>query len=60
VVEVSDDGVGLPESFDPATDGGLGFQLMRALAAGLDAELEFEHNSLGVCARILKPRHLAS
>jgi two-component sensor histidine kinase len=60
VVEVSDDGVGFPESFDPATDGGLGFQLMRALAAGLDAELEFEHSSVGVCARILKPRHLAS
>ena len=31
VVEVTDDGVGFPENFDPATDGGLGFQLMRAL-----------------------------
>jgi two-component sensor histidine kinase len=60
VVEVTDDGVGFPESFDPSTDGGLGFQLMRALANGLKAELQFEHDSLGVCARLVKPRYLAS
>jgi two-component sensor histidine kinase len=60
MVEVSDDGVGFPENFDPSTDGGLGFQLMRALANGLDAELHFEHDSLGVCARLVKPKHLAS
>ena len=54
-VEVTDDGVGFPEDFDPATDGGLGFQLMRALAKGLNAELQFEHDSLGVCARLVKP-----
>jgi len=56
VLEVSDDGVGFPENFDPATDGGLGFQLMRALADGLQAELQFEHDSLGVCARLVKPK----
>jgi two-component sensor histidine kinase len=60
IVEVADDGVGFPEHFDPSTDGGLGFQLMRALASGLDAELQFEHDSLGVCARLVRPRHLAS
>jgi two-component sensor histidine kinase len=60
MVEVTDDGVGFPENFDPSTDGGLGFQLMRALANGLNAELQFEHDSLGVCARLVKPRHLAS
>jgi two-component sensor histidine kinase len=60
LVEVTDDGVGFPENFDPSTDGGLGFQLMRALANGLSAELQFEHDSLGVCARLVKPRHLAS
>jgi two-component sensor histidine kinase len=60
-VEVTDDGVGFPENFDPSTDGGLGFQLMRALANGLNAELQFEHDSLGVRARLVKPkRHLAS
>jgi two-component sensor histidine kinase len=60
VVEVTDDGVGFPEGFDPSTDGGLGFQLMRALANGLAAELQFEHDSLGVCARLVKPKYLAS
>jgi two-component sensor histidine kinase len=55
IVEVTDDGVGFPESFDPATDGGLGFQLMRALANGLNAELQFEHSSLGVCGRLVRP-----
>jgi two-component sensor histidine kinase len=54
VVEVTDDGVSFPENFDPSTDGGLGFQLMRALANGLNAELQFEHDSLGVCARLVK------
>jgi two-component sensor histidine kinase len=53
-VEVTDDGVGFPEGFDTNTDGGLGFQLMRALATGLGADLQFEHDSLGVCARIKK------
>jgi two-component sensor histidine kinase len=60
MVEVADDGVGFPENFDPTTDGGLGFQLMRALANGLNAELEFEHSCLGVCARLVKPGRLAS
>jgi two-component sensor histidine kinase len=56
VLEVTDDGVGFPENFDPATDGGLGFELMRSLANGLQAELQFEHDSLGVCARLVKPK----
>jgi two-component sensor histidine kinase len=60
MVEVSDDGVGFPENFDPSRDGGLGFQLMRALADGLSAELQFEHDSLGVCARLVRQKYLAS
>ena len=60
LVEVTDDGVGFPENFDPSKDGGLGFQLMRALANGLGAELQFEHDSLGVCARLVKRKYLAS
>ncbi|MCA1458337.1 sensor histidine kinase [Bradyrhizobium sp. BRP22] len=56
MVEVTDDGVGFPENFDPATDGGLGFQLMRSLANGLNAELQFEHDDLGVRARLAKPK----
>jgi two-component sensor histidine kinase len=58
-VEVTDDGVGFPENFDPDSDGGLGFQLMRALANGLNAKLEFEHDSLGVRARLVRPKPLA-
>jgi two-component sensor histidine kinase len=54
-VEIIDDGVGFPENFDPAIDGGLGFHLMRALAGGMGAELQFEHDSLGVCARLVRP-----
>jgi two-component sensor histidine kinase len=60
MVEVTDDGVGFPENFDPSSDGGLGFRLMRALANGLNAELQFEHDSLGVRARLIKPKHLAA
>jgi len=55
LVEVRDDGIGFPENFNPASDGGLGFKLMRALAGGMGAQLEFEHDSLGVCARLIKP-----
>jgi two-component sensor histidine kinase len=55
LVEVTDDGVGFPEKFNPAIDGGLGFHLMRALASGMGGELQFEHDSLGVCARLVKP-----
>jgi two-component sensor histidine kinase len=55
LVEVMDDGVGFPEQFNPAIDGGSGFQLMRALAGAIGAELQFEHDSLGVCARLVKP-----
>ena len=40
-LEVSDDGPGLPPGLDPATSGGLGLTLVRALAAQLDGELEF-------------------
>ena len=59
-VEVTDDGIGFPEKFDPDHDGGLGFQLMRALANGLNASLEFEHDSLGVRASLVRPKTLAS
>jgi two-component sensor histidine kinase len=58
IVEVTDDGVGFPEHFDPSTDGGLGFQLMRSLAHGLNADLQFEHDSLGVRARLVKPKQV--
>jgi PAS domain S-box-containing protein len=54
-VEVLDDGVGLPEDFDPAKDGGPGLQLIYAVARGLGARLEFESTSLGLGLRLLVP-----
>jgi two-component sensor histidine kinase len=54
-VEVTDDGVGLPEGFDSSTDGGLGFKLMRMLAARLGAALAFDHDSLGLRSRLVLP-----
>ena len=47
-VEVSDNGVGLPQAFDPDTDGGLGFQLMRGLSRGLGAPLVFRSGPQGL------------
>jgi two-component sensor histidine kinase len=47
-IEIGDDGVGLPEGFNPETDGGMGFRLIRALAKGLGAQLKIETDSLGL------------
>jgi len=46
-IEFADDGVGLPEGFDPATDGALGFQLVRSLAQQCSAALVFNSSELG-------------
>ncbi len=58
LVEISDDGVGFPEDFDPENSGGLGFRIVRALAAGLNAKIEFEQTGLGLTCRIDIPRGL--
>ena len=56
-----DDGVGLPENFDPASDGGLGFRLMRAIADNLKATLTINHDELGLrCAFVKHSSQLAS
>lgn len=55
VIEVTDDGVGLPEGFDPAVDGQFGLQLLRSLAAQLKARLDFQNTGLGLCARLSLP-----
>lgn len=52
VLEIADDGVGLPEGFDPARDGGVGFQVVRALAASAGADLTIESDSLGLSFRL--------
>ena len=55
VIEMGDDGVGLPDGFDVSKDGGTGFRLIRALAAKLDAKLDIESDSLGLSFRLFMP-----
>jgi two-component sensor histidine kinase len=47
VVEIEDDGIGLPEGFNPNSDGGTGLRLIRMLASSLHAHLNIESDSLG-------------
>ncbi|MPY69579.1 MAG: sensor histidine kinase [Alphaproteobacteria bacterium] len=55
VIEVTDDGVGLPDGFDPAVDGSLGFQAMRHLARQAGADLAFESGPLGLRCTVTLP-----
>jgi two-component sensor histidine kinase len=48
VVAIRDDGVGLPEDFDPRTSGGLGLRLIRSLATQIGATARFENIPLGM------------
>ena len=54
-IEVSDDGIGLPEGFDPSKDGGVGFRLMRSLAEQIQAELRFTNDALGTSCTLIVP-----
>jgi two-component sensor histidine kinase len=54
-IEIEDDGVGLPESFDYKTGGGVGFTLIRSLASTLNAALIVESDSLGTSFRMTVP-----
>jgi two-component sensor histidine kinase len=47
-VEVADDGIGLPVDFDPATDGFLGFEMIRGLTKLLGSEPRFQSHALGL------------
>ena len=55
-IEIGDDGIGLPEGFDEARDGGAGFKIMRTLAENIGAELKIQSDDLGLSFRILLPR----
>lgn len=55
VIEVADDGVGLPEGFDAAIDGGEGMQLVRILGRRLGATVSFESEGLGLTVRVVVP-----
>jgi two-component sensor histidine kinase len=57
---VGDDGVGLPEGFDPQAGGGLGFRVMRSLAGEIGAELQVESSDLGLVFRLVLPAQPAA
>jgi len=55
VVEIGDDGVGLPEGFDEARHGGVGFRLMRSLVQKIGARLDYRSGPQGLGFRIAVP-----
>lgn len=55
-VEIGDDGVGLPERFDPARDGGTGFRLIHQLAGSIAADLAIASDSLGTRFSLTLPQ----
>jgi two-component sensor histidine kinase len=55
VLTISDDGVGLPEGFDPLNGGGMGFRVMRSLAAEIGAHLDIRSTHLGLSFRLSLP-----
>nr|QQZ49958.1 sensor histidine kinase [Phenylobacterium glaciei] len=57
-IDVVDDGPGLPPGFNPATDGGLGFRLIRALSRQVGATLDFGSEGQGLRVRVTVPRHI--
>ncbi len=57
---MSDDGVGLPEGFDPAKDGGIGFQIIRTLTAEIDGLLDVSSDNLGATFRLKVPQTLVA
>jgi len=52
VLTISDDGVGLPEGFDPLQAGGMGFKVMRSLAREVGGELQIQSTHLGLSFRL--------
>lgn len=57
-VEVSDDGVGLPEGLDPMSTDTLGLRLVRSVAEQLGARVRFAHDALGLSCVLQMPGEL--
>jgi two-component sensor histidine kinase len=55
LVQVADDGVGLPDGFDLARHGGLGLAVVQMLSDRLGATLELRSTSLGLIASVRLP-----
>ena len=60
LIALSDDGIGLPEGFNPNRDGGIGFQVIRALAADMGAGLVIQSDNLGVTFSLTVPAALVA
>jgi two-component sensor histidine kinase len=60
MIEVGDDGVGLPEGWDGGRSEGVGFKLIRKLAASLHADLWIGSDPLGLTFRIKLPVRAAA
>jgi two-component sensor histidine kinase len=56
VVELADDGVGLPPDFDESRHGRVGFKLIRNLVRQIGAELSLHSSGQGLKFRIALPR----
>lgn len=54
-ITVTDDGVGLPEGYDPAATRGIGMRIVAALARQLGAELEIANAAPGACFTLALP-----
>jgi two-component sensor histidine kinase len=55
LVRLADDGVGLPEGFDPKTSQGLGMRMMRSLTSQLGASLLFAPSDVGLTVDLVVP-----
>jgi two-component sensor histidine kinase len=55
LLTISDDGVGLPEGFQPEMDGGMGFKVMYRLAQEMGSELRILSTHLGLSFRLSLP-----
>ena len=57
---ISDDGVGLPDGFDPRNSQGLGFRVIRSLAGEIGARLDIDSTPLGLRFRLVLPAGVAA
>jgi len=55
VLTISDDGIGLPEGFEPEQSTGMGFKVMRSLAVEIGGELQIRSTHLGLSFRLSLP-----
>jgi two-component sensor histidine kinase len=55
LLSISDDGVGLPDGFQPQMEGGMGFRVMYRLAQEIGCELQITSTHLGLNFRLSLP-----